>query len=76
MRLSSVKASSLEPGARNEPAQAMLADIELTGVVADDHGVGGKPCASTVPHSAASVASIRGAGSTLPSVSGSAFQAL
>ena len=46
------------------PAQAVRADGELAGVVADDHRVGQQPVRLTLPHSAPSVAIRPGSGVT------------
>ena len=46
------------------PAQAVLADTELPGVVADDNRVLQQPPMATAPHSAPSVAIRTGSGVT------------
>src|SRR5271157_5931115 len=62
-----------------DPAQAVLADVELPGVVADDDRIGTGNHAFTAPHSAPSVATRTGSGVTSgpvrPSCSRCSFQA-
>src|SRR5271169_4557132 len=61
------------------PAQAVLANIELPGIVTDDYAVAQKAGAWTLPHSAPSVAISTGSGLTfkaaMPSFSRCAVQA-
>ena len=47
-----------------DPAQAMRADVELPGVIADDDGVGQEAIDLTLPHKAPSVATMTGSGLT------------
>ena len=47
-----------------DPAQRVMADVELAGVVADDHRALNKPCDITLPHSAPSVAILGASGRT------------
>ncbi len=46
-------------------AQAVLADVELTGIIADDHDVGQEAVRLDLPHSVASVAISIGSGLTV-----------
>ena len=53
---------------RMHPAQRMLADVKLAGIVADDDRLAEKPVIVTAPHSAPSVAISTGSGVTGRSV--------